>query len=728
MTQALLVAVRFHEGRYHGSDDWPPAPGRLFQALMAGAAKGASLPTVACDALDWLERLAPPVIAAPRGALGRDYVTYVPNNDLDAELGKREVPSLFHAVAAIRVAKSVCPVLFDSDKPVLYRWILDESESENAKTVCGMANNLYRLGHGIDMAWAEAAVIAVEDSEEQLSNHGGIIYRPNVRGRSGRDLFCPRPGLRQSLSDRFDGMRNRFRTGENNSKPSLVFVQPPKPLLTKIVYNAVVRRYVFELRESGSGGGFASWPLDQAARLVTEARDKAETRLSSAGLELSENIERYLIGRGAADIDKSARVRIVPIPSVGHEHVNMTIRRLALYVPPACPVPGGDLAWAFSQVAWLNSDGVIERELQSGGHDDRMVARFERRGRRWRSVTPLVLPTARRRRIEPARIETDVKGGQERANEEARAAVAVRRALHHAGVSVPVADVRVQREPFDRRGARAEAFAIGTRFPKEVLWHAAITFTEPVKGPVILGDGRYLGLGLMLTDERMHDIVAFAIENGLGDKAEAAAVARAARRAMMARVQQSLGPQVSLPTYVTGHKEGGGPADDGNHRHVAVVADLPRRRIFYIAPTRLQRGDIRWGDIAINHRLMANALEGLSVLRAGAAGRLELAPITLNPASDPLFATARVWESVTEYDVTRYHRRLTDEDALKLDIAAELRRRGWPSPETIEVLVVGRGPRGGLVGRLRLTFAAAQSGPLLIGKSAHKGGGLFAKY
>ena len=50
MPQSLLIAVRFHEGRYHGQADgfdgdhgWPPSPGRLFQALVAGAARGATL-------------------------------------------------------------------------------------------------------------------------------------------------------------------------------------------------------------------------------------------------------------------------------------------------------------------------------------------------------------------------------------------------------------------------------------------------------------------------------------------------------------------------------------------------------------------------------------------------------------------------------------------------------------------------------------------------------------
>ena len=50
MSRALLLAVRFYEGRYHGHADrfrgaegWPPSPDRLFQALVAAAARGAHL-------------------------------------------------------------------------------------------------------------------------------------------------------------------------------------------------------------------------------------------------------------------------------------------------------------------------------------------------------------------------------------------------------------------------------------------------------------------------------------------------------------------------------------------------------------------------------------------------------------------------------------------------------------------------------------------------------------
>ena len=726
MGRALVFSVRFHEGRYHGSDGWPPAPARLFQALMAGAARGATVPKTILEALDWLERLPPPVIAVPRSVFGQGYTAFVPNNDLDAELSKKNVASIDDAVAAIRGRKSIRPILFDAEVPILYCWPIN-GEIGPADALCKAAGDLYRLGRGIDMAWAEAAVVGADEADRQLFDHGGAIYRPEPSGGTGRDLLCPRPGSTRSLTTRFDGMRRRFRPGESNRKPVRVFVQPPKPILAKIAYDAQPVRFVFDIRTADAEAVFAAQALRSAAALVEDARDKAAGRLGAAAPELADDVERYLIGRGAGDDDKAARVRIMPVPSVGSRHADMAIRRLAVYAPQSCPLTAGDLAWAFSQAAWADEDGVILRALQRAD-DDRMAQRFERRARHWRSVTPLALPMARRRRIAPERVAEEAKDAPERAAEEIRAAAAVRQALRHAGVRALLAEIRVQREPFDRLGERAESFATGTRFPKEALWHVSVTFAERVRGPLLLGDGRFLGLGLMYPRDLRSDVLVFAIEEGLKAAAAPAEIAHAGRRAMMARVQSRLAPRQAMPAYVSGHEAGGAPVRGGAHRHIAVVADLPRRRILYIPPTRLQRRGVFWRDIRNDHRNVARALEEMDVLRAGPAGLLRLAPIVVDPEDDPLFAPARVWESVTVYDVTRHHRRLTAEEALKADVSAELQRCYWPAPEAIEVLAAQRGRRGGLSGRLRLTFAVAQKGPLVIGRTAHKGGGLFANH
>lgn len=67
--------------------------------------------------------------------------------------------------------------------------------------------------------------------------------------------------------------------------------------------------------------------------------------------------------------------------------------------------------------------------------------------------------------------------------------------------------------------------------------------------------------------------------------------------------------------------------------------------------------------------------------------------------------------------------RLGDDGALTAYALAELGRIGWPTPAGVKVLSVRLGVPGGL---RRLTLAVAQEGPLVIGRTAHMAGGLFA--
>ena len=487
MERALLVAVRFHEGRYHGAGGWPPAPAKLYQALLAGAANGAMIPDVARDALDWLECLPPPTIAAPRGAPGQRFTVFVPNNDIDAALSRKNASDIEDAKATVRVGKTVRPILFDDTKPLLYCWYFDDDDSR-AKVLCELAECLYRFGRGIDMAWAKADVLDANVAQERIIEQGDIVYRPSVGGDASRDLLCPQPGTARSLIARFEGMRTRFRRGGTNRKPVRVFVQPAKPLLASVAYNAPPICLVFALRGTEARSGFAAQRLSEAASLVATVRDRAAARLCEAIPALARDVERYLVGRGATDADKAARVRIVPLPSIGHPHADMAIRRLAIHVPQSCPLRADDVAWAFAQVAWTDADGVILAELQPVD-DGVMAERYARRERCWRSVTPLALMNARRRRIDPVRARSEAKDAAERSSEEARAVHAIRQALRHAEVGMSPTSVHVQREPFDNDGELAEAFATDTRFPKEALWHASLTFASPLGGPLLLGDG-----------------------------------------------------------------------------------------------------------------------------------------------------------------------------------------------------------------------------------------------
>jgi CRISPR-associated protein Csb2 len=343
----------------------------------------------------------------------------------------------------------------------------------------------------------------------------------------------------------------------------------------------------------------------------------------------------------------------------------------------------------------------------------------------WRTVTPAALPEdARRRRIDPAAKREEAKAGRERVAEQARAAAAVCQALRHAGVRTGVESVRVQREPLDANGARIEAFAGGTRFAKERLWHVEVTFDAAVSGPLAIGDGRFLGLGVLsplVTTAGIHVLV---IESGLIGASDPEHIARALRRAVMARVQAVLGDK-PLPAFFSGHEPNGGPARAAKSSHLAFLCDLPRSRLMVVAPHALDRRNPTREET--DHlTVLDEVLQDMYELRAGPAGCLVLRRTWIDVDADPLTGPSSVWESVTSYVVTR-HARLGDASAaLIANLTAECRRRGLPEPTVTPQQV--RGLAGaGLSGRARLVFPVATSGPVSLGRTRYMGGGLFAR-
>src|ERR1051326_2224082 len=253
MSRALLVSVRFHDGRCHGRPEWPPSPARLFQALVAGSATGGKLCSEDRAALGWLERLPPPMIAAPPARPGGSYRNYVPNNDLDA-VGRDPA-----RVAEIRTPKLIKPFLFDARTPLVYAWEF-EQEHEPALRLCAIAERLYQLGRGVDMAWACGEIIDAAELHSRLREFGGALYRPAGDGE-GMKLACPADGSLDSLIRRFQSSGKRFTTIETGRTTQQVFSQAPKPRFAAIDYSSPPPRFLFELRQPD--GAFAPWPLTQ---------------------------------------------------------------------------------------------------------------------------------------------------------------------------------------------------------------------------------------------------------------------------------------------------------------------------------------------------------------------------------------------------------------------------------------------------------------------------------
>jgi CRISPR-associated protein Csb2 len=731
MSRALIIRVRFHEGRYHGRPDWPPSPARLFQALVAGAAQGDAIAPSDSAALEWLEQQPAPVIAAPPARAGRTLTAYVPNNDLDTVNGD------IGRIAEIRAGKAVRPWLFDAQRALLYVWPLpSDADAAPASEIVRLCDGLFRLGWGLDMAWAAGELVTADDAGKELAAHHGPVYRPCPDSQGGLVLSAPAPGTLASLKARHAETRARLQQRYKPGKPNkanpnpmapdgITFAQPRKARLASIAYNAPDRVLLFDITGAG-----AVWPLERVASLVEQVRDRALERLAhtyGAGSQAAASAERTLVGRGAGEADKASRVQIIPLPSIGHALTDAGVRRIAVRVPAGCAVPTPDLEWCFSGLALADeSAGEILHELVLA-QDRTMLDRHygveaRHAARVWRSITPVAVPeSARRRRVDPTRQRQDAKAGLEMQAEQRAASAAVVDSLRHAGVAASPTLIELQREPWLAKGERAELFARQTRFEKERLWHVRLTFDRPLTGPLVLGDGRYLGLGLMAPANTRRSVWSFTIIDGLAPEATGEQLASALRRAVMARLRDSLGrkPDEGLDRWISGHETNGGKSTDPEHRHLYFAADIEAATVHVFAPEAVRRTGAgralpdRW------LHMLDDALSGLDVVRAGAAGVLRL-----RPALDVEPARARIWRTITPYALMRHAKLDNAHEAVRLDVCAALAQTGLPMAEIkVERLLAGQ---SGVRAHLRLSFATAQPGPILLGRTDHKGGGLFA--
>lgn len=507
-----------------------------------------------------------------------------------------------------------------------------------------------------------------------------------------------------------------------------IFAQAPKALFRQVTYNCPNTHFLFDIKGQGE---FSPQPLARIVDLTTRVRDQAAEKLKHSTWckddpKREALIEAVFIGRKAQEADKATRLRIIPLPSIGFEHADRAIRRILAEVPPNCPIPAGDIAWAFSGAPVFNSDGVISGELVQA--QDWQMARHYGIGRDkeftvWRTVTAAALPVARRR-IDPTRKFSEAKNGEERQEEELLAAGAVGQALRHSGVMATAKTIRLQREPWDARGARVEAFAEPPRFLKERLWHVEVTFAQPVAGPLTIGDGRYLGLGLMAPVQAAtasDGVAVFRIDPRHPIPAtERENILRAVRRAVMALAQEVVGSKADLPRLFSGHEPDGRPARSGRHEHLFFAAEATNEcisRVLIVAPWRVDRSHQQTRK---ENKLFDDVTGRLGIVRAGKLGVIELKQEdAAGIEAGPLFKSARMWKSATPYLLTRHTKSNANlAKHLTIDIANACHRLGLPSPKV--TLASREGDR-----EIRLEFSTRVRGPIMLGQGSHFGSGLF---
>ena len=542
-TEKLGIEVNFLTGRYVATfhndrrqPEWPPHPARLFSALVAAWADADEPDQSERGALEWLEAQGHPAVAASRAVPRKVVSHFVPVNDA-----------------------AVVSRTFQRRKADKVRVLTEQLHQELAASGGEATKNAIRIQRKVARERAvDAQVDQVGNTNpvsalRMLPEHRGKQERffPSVTPDEARVTYIwdgPSPDGTGEILDRLLGRVTRLghpsslvscRVAPDPSVPTLVpgdgggqslrsirrgqlaelerqferhRESGPRALpYTDVRYRAVTgTSQTAEPHEPDTAGDWIVFELahDSRAFPATRAVDLARS-MRSAVLHYAEDpIPEGISGHTpAGDPTAAPHVAFLPLPYVGFERADGRLLGIAVSVPRTLPEAARralfraigtweDAVGSHPLQLALGSRGVVRMSRQRGPAT--LVSLrpevWSRHSRRWVSATPIALPR------HPGRLRKGTAAARAKAWSLAESAVAD--ACIHVGLPVPSA-VQVSLTPFIT-GARPvggfPAFTRNARSGKPVrrqLVHASLTFEAVVTGPMMLGTGRFLGLGLM---------------------------------------------------------------------------------------------------------------------------------------------------------------------------------------------------------------------------------------
>ena len=481
----LRITVEWLDGVYHGVE-WPPSPLRLYQAMIAGYAVHRRGDPTLKAAMRHLETLPEPTIFAPCAEERSAIAAAVPNNDGDKTLDLLARQEFAKAREKARKTSSIRvrrPRAFDG--AVTYEWEAGPGTVEHLTALKAITRSVSAVGHGIDTAVARASLV------ERPATANGVKYTPSPVGRLR--LNVPYPGVFDVLEERFRQFRERV--GADGVKGV------PEPAHLHMGYVSAmsmppIRCEAFRLQNVSNGP--LAFDGTQAMEVAAMVRHTVGIAARRAGL--SNGTISELMGHGG-----ERRIRIQPLPNVGHRHADGRIRRVMLTAPET--VDEEDWLEVLSRL--VDADLVPERGREPIGFlvpiagNDPILARYYGESNSWTTATPVVLPGRDHRRGRP------------------RPERSMRRLLQHAGISKAMA-LRVTIEPAARLpgSAMPRQYKRPRHLAEYPCVHMSIRWQTSVAGPLALGAGTGYGLGLFLPVDGRRRCASTWVSSGAGESLE----------------------------------------------------------------------------------------------------------------------------------------------------------------------------------------------------------------
>lgn len=483
----------FHNDRRRG--EWPPHPARVFSALVSVWAEDGRDPEER-DALEWLEAQGAPAIAASEAAPRRVVSHFVPVNDVriidsNPSSSMRILPD--HRTeprdSRDKQDRNFLPQerFFPSVTPrrarATYLW--EEAAPEGmGETMDHLLSRVARLGHS-------SSLVSCRVVRESLRPS----YTPGQGTGSLRAVRRGQLGALQRQYLRHQGVRPRALPYTDVRYSSTAESVQDEPTLQP---NTLGEWIVFAFAQNSR--------FLPATRAVDSAAAMRRAILKHAEDPIPEELSGHRPdGKPTCD----PHVAFLPLPNIGSERGDARLLGIALSVPGSL---GDDTRRALFRAVrrWeqgapqqpyplrltLGSQGVLRMDRHRGPPDaaDLRPSAWHRPSRRWVSATPIALPR------HPGSLRAGSVGARAEAWRLAEGAVAA--ACVHVGLPEPSA-VEIALSPFIAGSTPAGRYPPFSQRGREgtlvrrQLVHAAVTFKHPVEGPLMLGAGRFMGLGLM---------------------------------------------------------------------------------------------------------------------------------------------------------------------------------------------------------------------------------------
>ena len=428
--------------RDRSEPEWPPDPGRLFSALAASFFENGMDPAER-GALEWLEKQGPPGIRAGTAGEPVKTVAFVPTNyPGDA------VPALRGKQPRVFAAQS------PSEPLVYFVWPDSDPVPEVASAIDKLAGCAAYLGKSCSVVRMRATDCPLEPN-----------YVPDPAGESV--LRVPSPGRLQELESLFAAdLRPTAGTQERytNLDEHVVEVEPVATEFGRLIV----------LRKTAGPG----LPIEAALTLTDAVRRALMGIAGDAG-----PITEIMHGHGG-----DTHCAIAALPFVGGKYGDGHLMGFAVVLPRRASVADQrGVLWACGMLAaserGLHIPGIGDWKLEpvewAAKGSTLRIDTWTGEARQWRTVTPIVLD--RFPKTKGPTVEEIVTS-----------------ACRRIGLPAPEA---IEHGPYSRlQGVPpVPAFRLHRKSEERPRWgvHATLRFPAKVQGPVLLGAGRYFGLGLM---------------------------------------------------------------------------------------------------------------------------------------------------------------------------------------------------------------------------------------